>query len=109
MSEAELPKAMEENGFKNINVGYATIDLTPDNPKYSAALAHDMINSNRYTALDALESVLHTMPDRFTVDEVEKMKRLANAKYDTRIELYNRNKKQWDTNVSIIMVVRGVK
>ena len=109
MSEAELPAAMEKYGFKNTSVGYATIDLTPDDPKFSAALAHDMINSNRYTALDALESVLHTMPDHFTVDEVEEMKQLANAKYDIRIEQYDRNEKQWDTNVSIIMVVRGVK
>lgn len=37
------------------------------------------------------------------------MKRLANAKYDTRIKQYQRGEKQWDTNVSIIMVIRGIK
>ena len=109
MSEAELPTAMEKYGFSDIRTGYAIIDLTPDDSKFSPALAHDMINANRFTALDAIESVLHTMPEHFTAEEVEEMKRLANAKYDTRIEQYERGEKQWDTNVSIIMVVRGTK
>lgn len=109
MSEAELPTAIEKYGFNDIRTGYAIIDLTPDDPKFSPALAHDMINAGRYTALDAIESVLHTMPEHFTAEEVEKMKHLANAKYDTRIGQYERGEKQWDTNVSIIMVVRGTK
>ena len=109
MSESELPIAMERYGFSDIRTGYATVDLTPDNPKFSTALAHDMINANRYNALDALDSLLHTMPEHFTMEEVEEMKCLANAKYDTRIEQYDRGEKQWDTNVSIIMVIRGVK
>ena len=109
MSEAQLPAAMEQYGFSDIKTGYATIDLTPDDPKFSNALALDMINANRYTSLDAIDSVLHTLPEYFTMDEIEEMKRLANAKYDTRIEQYNRGEKQWDTNVSIIMVVRGTK
>lgn len=109
MSEAELPIAMEKYGFSDIRTGYATIDLTPDNPKFSAALAHDMINANRYTTLDGIDSVLQTMPEHFTREEVEEMKHLANAKYNTRIKQYDQGEKQWDTNVSIIMVVRGVK
>lgn len=109
MSEAEMPVAMSKYGFSNISTGFATIDLTPDNPKFSASLAVDMINANRYTALDGIDSVLHTMPEHFTTQEVEEMKRLANAKYDTRIKQYQRGEKQWDTNVSIIMVIRGVK
>lgn len=109
MSEAEMPAAMSEYGFSNVSTGFATIDLTPDNPKFSASLALDMINANRYTALGAIDSVLHTMPEHFTTREVEEMKRLANAKYDTRIEEYQRGEKQWDTNVSIIMVIRGIK
>lgn len=109
MSEAEMPVVMTEYGFSNVSTGFATIDLTPDNPKFSASLALDMINANRYTALDGIDSVLHTMPEHFTTQEVEEMKRLANAKYDTRIEQYQRGEKQWDTNVSIIMVIRGTK
>ena len=109
MSEAEMPVAMAKYGFSNVSTGFATIDLTPDNPKFSESLALDMINSNRYTALDGIESVLHTMPEHFTADEVEVMKNLANAKYDTRIAQYQSGEKQWDTNVSIIMVIRGIK
>ncbi len=109
MSEAQMPAAMAEYGFSKVSTGFATIDLTPDDPKFSASLAIDMINANRYTALDGIESVLHTMPEHFTTEEVEKMKHLANAKYDTRIEQYKRGEKQWDTNVSIIMVIRGIK
>lgn len=109
MSEAEMPVVMTEYGFANVSTGFATIDLTPDNPKFSASLALDIINANRYTALDGIDSVLHAMPEHFTTQEVEEMKRLANAKYDTRIEQYQRGEKQWDTNVSIIMVIRGTK
>ena len=109
MSEAEIPASMAEYGFTDISTGFAAVDLTPDNPKFSAALALDMINANRQAALDSIESVLHTMPDYFSVSEIEEMKRLTNAKYDTRIEQYHRGEKQWDTNVSIIMVIRGIK
>lgn len=35
MSEAEMPIAMERYGFRDIRTGYATIDLTPDHPKFS--------------------------------------------------------------------------
>lgn len=109
MSEAEIPAAMAEYGFANISTGFATVDLTPDNPRFSVSLALDMINANRYTALDSIESVLHTMAEHFTTQEVEEMKRLTNAKYDARIEQYKRGEKQWDTIVSIIMVIRGIK
>ena len=109
LDEAELPGAMEKFGFRNISTGFVTIDLTPDNPKFSDALAHDIINAERYTDIDAIDSVLHTMPEHFTVQETEEMKRLANAKYDNRIAQYDRDERQWDTNVSIVMVVRGVK
>ena len=109
MSEAEMPVSMAEYGFSDISTGFATIDLTPDNPKFSSSLALDMINSNRQTTLDGIESVLYTMPEHFTAQEVDEMKRLANAKYDVRIKQYNCGEKQWDTNVLIIMVIRGIK
>ena len=109
LNEAELPGAMEKYGFRNISTGFVTIDLTPDNPKFSDALAHDIINAERYTDIDAIDSALYTMPEHFTVWETEEMKRLVNAKYDTRITQYDRGERQWDTNVSIVMVIRGMK
>lgn len=59
-----------------------------------------MINANRYTALDAIDSVLHTMPEHFTAEEVEEMKRLANAKYDIRIEQTNSYVQTWYANLN---------
>lgn len=109
MNEAELPIVMEQYGFNNIRTGFATIDLTPDHPKFSTAFAHNMIDADRYVDLDAIDSVLHTIPEHITVEEIEEMKRLTNTKYDTRIAQYDRGEKQWNTNVSMIMVVRGVK
>lgn len=108
MSESALPLEMEKYGFKNIRSGYALIDLTPDDPKYSANMAHDMINANRYTSIEAVDAtVLYNK--NINADEAEKVKNIINEKYDKRTALYDDGKKQWDTNVSIIMVVRGVK
>lgn len=109
MSEAQLPAAMEKYGLKDVRTGYAAIDLTPDDPKFSAALAHDIINARRYSDLGGIDSVLCSLTEHFTREEGEEMKRLTNAKYDTRIRQYDRGEKQWDTSVSIIMVVRGIK
>lgn len=109
MSEMELPAAMEKYGFHEIKTGYATIDLTPDHPKFPAILAREIINASRQTELDSIDMVLHNMPAYFTAEEAEKMKSIINAKYDVRIEQYDCGEKQWDTSVSIIMVVRGIK
>ena len=109
MSEAELPVAAERYGFKNVSVGYAAIDLTPDDPKYPPQMARDMINAHRGTKLDAFASALRTMPERVSAEEIEELKAAANIRYDKRLELYERGDKQWDTNVNIIMVLRGVK
>ena len=109
MSEAEMPAAMEKYGFCDVSAGYVAIDLTPDDPKYSCSLALDMINANRSTALDAIESAASMMADHADILEIEEMKRLTNAKYDERIRLYRNGEKQWDANVSMIMVIRGIK
>ncbi len=109
MNEAELPLAMQKYGFCRVSTGYATVDLTPDNPRYEPAMAHDMINSIRYSTLESVESVLNTMPDHFTEDEVSKMKQITNERFDSRIADYNAGKKYWETNLSIIMMVCGIK
>lgn len=108
MSESALPLEMEKYGFKNIRSGYALIDLTPDDPKYSSKMAHDMINADRYTSIEAVDATVR-YNNNINADEAEKVKNIINEKYDKRTALYDDGKKQWDTNVSIIMVVRGVK
>jgi len=109
MSEAELPLALQAHGFQNVSTGYATIDLTPDHPRFTIEKAQAMINANRYTALEAIDSVLCFMPEQVTEAECQVMKNIIEEKYNTRIEQYQKGEKQWDTNVNITMVVRGEK
>ncbi|MBO7340029.1 MAG: class I SAM-dependent methyltransferase [Lachnospiraceae bacterium] len=101
MTEAEIPASMEANGFCEVATGYAVIDLTPDNPRFSAELAEAMIEAQRQTSLEAIESA-HMDGDEAVVAAV-------NAKYDERIRLYRQGKKQWDTATSVTMVIRGRK
>lgn len=108
-NEAELPLCMEKYGFRNVTTEYITVNLTPDNPCYSAEMAYAMINANRRNDLDNAENMLHIANGVVTPSEVAELKRLVNAKYDKRIMLYDQGIKQWDTNVSVTMVVRGVK
>ncbi len=101
MSEAELPAAMEANGFTGITTGYAVIDLTPDHPKYSAAQAEMMIEAMRQNNLEALRST--------GADGTEPILQAANSRFDERLRLYRTGNRQWDTSVSVTMVLRGVK
>jgi hypothetical protein len=100
MTEQELPAVMERNGFKDVSAGYAVVDLTPDNPKYSDQMAEDMINAERYCEIEAVQSS--------NLDGMDRMIEIINDKYDTRIELYRNGKRQWDTNTSITMIIRGI-
>lgn len=109
MNEAELPAEMQKYGFKRIKTGYAVINLTPDNPDNTAEFAHDIINADRYSDLDSIESVKRSMPSHFTDNEIKQMKQIVNAKYDVRLKQYDSGDKQWDTAVSVIMVIRGEK
>ena len=108
-NEAELPLCMEQYGFRNVTTEYLTVNLTPDNPNYTKETAHAMINANRQVSLDAADDLLRNAAEIVTAGEVEELKRSINGKYDKRIELYDKGIKQWDTNVSVTMVVRGEK
>ena len=108
-NEAELPLCMEKYGFRHITTEYITVNLTPDNPNYTPEMAHAMIDANRQNDLDNAEKMLHITNQTVTLSEVDELKRLIHAKYDKRLLLYDQGIKQWDTNVSVTMVVRGVK
>ena len=104
MTEAELPASMEANGFTNVTTGYAVINLTPDSAEYSKQFSEKIIEAGRQVALEAVECAR----------SVDKIKRKAaasaiNKKYDERLALFHAGKKQWDTSVTITMVVRGNK
>ena len=100
-TEAELPKQMEKFGFTKISTAYAVIDLTPDDPKYPAKMAEAMIEAERQNDIEAIKSV-HSNFDTEALKAV-------NRKYDERIRLYRAGQKQWDTAVTVTMIVRGVK
>lgn len=108
-NEAELPLSMQEHGFKNVTTEYITVNLTPDNPCYSKEMAHAMINANRLCALDSVDKLLHVAGEKITAPEVEELKRIVNAKYDKRIMLYDKGIKQWDTDMSVTMIIHGEK
>lgn len=101
MTEAELPASMERHGFRDVTAGYAIIDLTPDAAKYSRQMAEAMIDEGRQSSLEAIRSV-HS-------DHAEQAISAVNRKYDERLRLYRAGIKQWDTSVSVTMVIRGVK
>jgi len=109
LSEAELPRAMESHGFRNVTTDYITINLTPDNPIYPRQMAIDMINAGRRSDLAGAEALLDIASDAVTAEEVDELKRIINSKYDKRIELYEKGIKQWDTSVVFTMIVRGEK
>ena len=101
MSEAELPASMEKYGFTCVTTGYTIIDLTPDETKYPNEMAEAIIEEGRQSSLEAIRSV-HS-------DHADKAISAVNNKYDERLRLYRTGKKQWDTSVSVTMVVRGIK
>ena len=100
-SESEIPASMEENGFTNVTTGYAIIDLTPDAPKYSAKMAELMIEAMRQNDLESIQSTRS--------DHAREMISVIDSKYEERIRLYREGIKQWDTSVSVTMIVRGMK
>ena len=109
MTEAELPAAMEQYGFRDVRTGYAAVDLTPDDPSVGPALAREMILSGRYNDLEALEAAARTLGDKLDAAEIEAVRRRIEAKYGERLARYAEGEKQWDASVSLIMVLRGVK
>lgn len=109
MSESELPSAMEKYGFRQISTDYLIVNLTPDNPENSQEMAYQMINAHRQTNIDAVDLLTHIAPGVISDKEICEMKKRLNQKYDKRIELYNAGKKQWDTSLSLTMVLRGIK
>ncbi|MBQ3079543.1 MAG: class I SAM-dependent methyltransferase [Clostridia bacterium] len=109
VSEREMALQMEKYGFINVNTAFQTVNLAPDLNAYSEDFAKEIINANRYNDIDALKSVQDTMPGVFTEDELREMGERIKYKYDQRIQKYLAGDKQWDMNVSVIMIVTGEK
>ena len=108
MSESELPAAMSRHGFREVSTGYVAADLTPDDPGISPELAGEMILSGKYNDLEALESAVRMLGEEVS-REAAAMRCRIEEKYEQRLALYARGEKQWDTAVSLVMVLRGIK
>lgn len=100
LSESELPLQMEEYGFRNVSTGYVLSALTPDNPGTSGRFAVQMIEAERQSDLEAVLSAHAANTDAVI--------RAINRKYDARLKLYAEGKKQWDTEIAVMMVLRGL-
>ena len=109
MNESNLFREMSDRGFQSVTTAYATIDLTPDDPKFPREMAREMINSLRYDSLDSLKSVKLSMPERVSGDLVAEIEKAVNLRYDARIRDLECGIKHFETNLSIIMMIRGVK
>ena len=100
---------MERHGFHDISTEYLTVNLTPDHPCFSREEAFAIIESHRASALNGIDIMKDTVGNMVSADEIREMERLTNARYDKRIALYDAGIKQWDTYMSLTMVLRGVK
>lgn len=107
--ERGIPAAMEKYGFRQVSTHYVAINLTPDNPLYDPATAHAIINAGRQNDLDFLDSLRAKAPNLIPASTIEELHRQINARYDRRINLYDRGLHQWDCMVSIIQITRAVK
>lgn len=101
MNERLLPAVMEQNGFMDVSTGFTVVSLTPDNPDCPAETAEDIINAERY---GAIEAIIHTRSDK-----AGEIISAVNKKYDTRLDLLRRKIRQWDTYTTLTMVLRGIK
>lgn len=109
MNEAEYPNCMEKFGFKKVSTEYITVNLTPDNPCCSKENAYAMFRANQQTALDAITTLERIASDIVSRDELKELARLTDEKYNKRRALYDSGIRQWDTNVSVTMILRGIK
>lgn len=109
MNESQLPAAMERQGFRQVSTSYLAVNLTPDNPENPPERALAMIESHRQNDLEAVDAIPRVAPGLVSQAELARLRQLVEEKYDQRVLLYQKGEKQWDTEVSLTMIVRGVK
>ncbi len=109
LTEQELPLTMQRHGFRQVSVDYVTAHMTPDDPRYEPAVARAMIESERASHLNAVSSLLSRVPELVTEEDIRALSEAVHGKFDRRLALYEAGEAQWDTYVSLTMMVRGVK
>ncbi len=109
MDERAYPLCMERHGFRNVSTTYLTVALTPDGPDCPPETARAIIQSERQSALDAVAALEVAAGDMVSGAELDRMRAQIGGRYDERLALYDRGEKQWDTWVTLLMVLRGGK
>lgn len=106
----ELPREMEQYGFRNVEVSVFTImDYAPDNFSVSKSEARRQINSHRIASLASIEKGLRLVPEALTEKEQERLTALIHERYDNRLSEYEEGKKRWDFSTSTVMAISGIK
>ena len=105
----DLPVTMEKHGFQELRSGYITIALTPDDPEICADIAHAIIDADRYCALESAESFWRTHANTISESEWHAVKAAIMERFNRRTAQYDHGERLWDTSVTLIQVVRGVK
>ena len=108
-AEDELPRRMEGCGFTRVSTGYAVSALTPDDPLTDRETALAILAAERHAEEESLLSARATLPGRVSAESLRRMLNLASARHSLRLSQYLRGEKQWDTQVSLTLAVRGVK
>ncbi len=110
LNECDFPISLEEAGFKNIKVDFmALTNYLPDNFDTLESDVLNQINVHRIHSLSGVSKGISLYPDSLNKEEIDRLKKLVNNKYDKRIKDYNNKIKHWDMSVSIVMAIRGVK
>jgi len=109
LTEAELPAAMEAHGFLDVTTGYAVTDLTPDDPKYPKEFAERIIEGRRQNDLEAVYRTCSLWKTAEEKEAFDRMLEQINQKHDERLSLFRCGEKQWDTEVNLTMILRGIK
>lgn len=108
-NEQQHPALLSSMGFSNVSTGYAILDLTPDDPKYPDEMSLGMIEAERANDIDAILTVRRSLSEYVSKAEEVEMLRITQEKFDRRIRQYFTGEKQWDTTVSVTMLLRGEK
>ena len=112
LSEKELPEMLSKHGFKDISTDYLAINLTPDNYNTNKELAIDIIKDQYQSRIEMINYLYDILPDIYSIfskDELNQWKTDIENKQKERLKKYEDGEKTWETNVSIIMIVKGVK
>lgn len=108
--ESEVMRAMDTAGFASVSAEYISLlRYAPDNANVPKALALQMIEEVRGSALESIRKAAWRSPVALSDGEMVRLTDLVNARADTRLQQYLDGEKLYDMAVSAVAIVRGRK